>query len=398
MLWIWLKRLLFSSNHFIKLETVISLLGLVLAVICITVTLIIMSSYEETLKTTLVTRTGHIVLLNRGGVTSSVKDLKNVIQPFSDKIKAFVPFISMEALALSEGETSGVLVEGVPLNYAQSVMNLESRLIEGQFIQKPFTAIVGKELASKLNLKVDSSFYVAVAQKERSSIQPRLQKLSVAGIVDLGRYDFNSRYVAVRLSLAQKLINSKAHEIMGLRILMNSEKDIETLLRSLSNNPDYWVQDWKSINKNLFFAIQKEKTIIFFILIVLIIVASFNISNQFSLQVIKRFQDIGILKAMGASRSLIVQLFLIQVVILSFIGILLGFLLAIGLCYILLIYNVWGWLIPANIYELNQIVLKLNWRDFAMVFVFTMAICLLSVWMPVRKAIKLLPYEGLRFD
>ena len=395
MIGVWLKRLTFS-NHFIKFETLTSLLGLTLAVMCVTVTLIIMSSYEATLKTTIVTRTGHVILMHRGGQTSSIQEFEDAIKPFSNHIKSSTPFTSIEALSLSEGETAGVLVEGISLSNTPFVMNLESRIIKGEFIQKSDSALVGKQLASKLNLKINSPFYLAVS--EPSNLRPRMKKLFVSGIVDLGRYDFNSRYIAVDLPLAQKLRNSSPNQIMGLRILMHSEKYIEHFLQQFVNHSKYWVQDWRFINQNLFFAIQKEKSIIFFILLVLIVAASFNISNQFSIQVMRRFQDIGILKVMGASSSLVVQLFLIQVLILSMIGIALGFLFAIGICYGLLAYDVWGWLIPSQVYELNQIILKLNPKDFIMVFVFTVMICLLSVWIPVRKATRLLPYEGLRFD
>ena len=392
MLKIWLKRLLFSPRHLLKLEAVISLLGLTLAVACVSVTLIIMSSYEATLKNTLISRTGHLTLFNRGSAIS-VLELEKDISSFSDQMKATAPFVSMEALALSSGETAGVLVEGLPTT--QKVLDLESQLIEGSFTKKRTSAVLGKDLASKLKLKIGSSFYVAIPQ-DRSS--PRLQKLFVSGILDLGRYDFNSRYIVVPISLARKLLDLRVQEVTGVRILMNAEKDVQPLVSKLKNNSNYLVKDWKSINKNLFFAIKKEKTIIFFILLILIISASFNISNQFSLQVMKRFQDIGILKAMGAPKSIIVQLFLSQAIILSLLGLLLGFSLAVGFCYALTTYNIWGWFIPSNIYELNHIILKLNWTDFIFISIATIIICLLSVWLPIKKATRLVPYEGLRFN
>ena len=392
MLKVWLKRLLLSPRHFLKLEAVISLLGLTLAVMCVTITLIIMSSYEATLKNTLISRTGHLVLFNRGKTVSSL-ELEKKIQSFSDQVKASSTFVSMEALALSLGETAGVLVEGLPLS--QSVLDFQSQLIDGQLIKNPYSASLGKDLASKLKLKVGSSFYIAVPQEGSS---PRLQKLSVSGILDLGRYDFNSRYITISLPLAQKILDLKNKEVTGIRVLMNSEKDIQPLVSQLASHTNYEVRDWKSINKNLFFAIKKEKTIIFFILLILIISASFNISNQFSLQVMKRFKDIGILKAMGTSKSTIAQLFLSQAIVLGFLGLILGFSLAIGLCYYLTSYNVWGSFIPSNIYELNHIILKLNILDFILISIFTMVICLLSVWLPIKKAVRLIPYEGLRFD
>ena len=106
-LFIWLKRLFFKNLF--QVENIVSLLGLSLAVLCLTVTMIVMSSYETTLKESLIAHTGHIHLIKKEGHKADFKEIKPYIQT-----ARVLPFISMTALALSEGELSGVLIEGLP--------------------------------------------------------------------------------------------------------------------------------------------------------------------------------------------------------------------------------------------------------------------------------------------
>ena len=286
-------------------------------------------------------------------------------------------------------------------------MKLKDRLTEGVFIKSSPTssqafsptssqAVVGRTLAQNLNLKVDSSFYLAVPSPGRL---PQLKKLKVSGIVDLGRHDFNSRYTAVSLQSAKNLLGASG--LTGFRLLLDKEKKIKPVLQKLKTalSDSYWIRDWKFIHQNLFTAIQMEKVMIFIVLLILVVAAGFNMSNQMLLYVLKRFHDIGILKAMGARPAVIAQVFLIRTAMMSFLGIFLGFAAALLLCYGLFgFYNVWGSLIPADVYELNEIVLDFRGVDFLSVFIFSAFICLLSSWIPIRKALKLSPCEGLRFN
>lgn len=388
-LFIWLKRL--SLKNLFHMENAISLLGLTLAVMCLAITMTVMSSYETTLRKSLIAHTGHINLIRVDGKKASFSDIK----PYVEGMKV-LPFISAEALALSDGELSGVLIEGLPLDRVDQVLNLKGRVIEGSFMEKPFQAVVGKKLAHRFNLKINSSFYLAVPNKAHL---PQLKKLQMSGIADLGQYNFNSRYIAVSLKSAKELLNTS--QLTGFRLLLDSEKQLPARLKKLREHlsSSYLVQDWKYIHKNLFEAIQMEKAIIFIVLLILIIAAGFNMSNQMLLQVLKRFHDIGILKTMGARPIVIVQMFLIRTVVVSLLGIMLGFLTAVVVCYGLFgFYNIWGYLIPSDVYQLNQIILDFRWWDFLSIFVFSTLICLLSSWIPIRKALKLSPCEGLRFN
>ena len=398
MIFLWLKRFVLTSHHIFKFETWVSLMSLVLGVACLVVTMTVMSSYETTLKGTLIDHTGHLIVMNKKKAYPA-DELKKKIKPLLSEPYQSTPFVSLEALALHQGVLRGIVLEGIDLKSVKQVLNLNRQLVQGHFIEKPNEILIGKELAHQLGLKTGSSFFISYTQiLNKEEWRPQLKSFFVKGVLDLGRYDFNSRYVMGALPAVQQLKKWK-NKVTGLRLRFSSP---EIMLQEKRTHlkkklgPKFWVQDWKGIHQNLFKAIQMEKTLIFFVLLVLILSAGFNVSNQMFLDVLKRFRDIGILKTMGAGPFLIAKLFLVQGCIVGLIGISIGFLLGGAICWILFgFYGIWGRIIPSEIYKLNQIVLDFRWGDFLSIFVFSFLVCLLSTWIPIRKALRLTPKEGL---
>ena len=400
MLGIWLKRLLFSSKNILKLKTFLSFAGLALGVSCLVVTMTVMSSYETTLKKTLIDYTGHILLAQKDRGVQEQTLLKK-LQPYRDQFESYTPYVSVEALAVADGALSGIFLEG--MDQEHHISHLKERLIEGDFFNQPDQAVVGRELAHHLNLQTGSSFSIVVSHSDsfkKNIWQTRLKNFTVSGIVDLGRHDFNSRYVVVSLPELQQLLGME-HLISGLKIRLKEDKIQQNLIKNLKEKlgSRFIVQDWRSINENLFTAIEMEKFIIFFVLLVLIVAAGFNISNQLFIDVLRRFRDIGILRAMGAGSAIIVQLFFIQCLIISVIGTLIGFIFGLLISYGLFVfYDVWGALAPSDIYKINKIVLDFRLMDFVMIFIFSISISLLGSLIPIKKALSLSPKEGLGYE
>lgn len=401
MIWIWIRRFFFSKRR-IKFKVLLSLSSLILGVASLTITMIVMSSYQTTLKKTLVDSTGHLVLVKR--VEDSPKNILNKILPLLKGETYHSAFISKEVLALSKsGQLSGVLLQGLDQNSIDRVLLLKSKIIKGAFFKKHNEVIIGMGLAHRLDLKVGSSLSVVVPKlgsKSSERSRPVVKKFQVSGIVDLGRYDFNSRYISIPLSSAQSLLGF-TNQVQGFRFRFHDDKHSHVNIEQISQQlgPGYIVRDWRSMNQNLFAAIQMEKVIIFIILLILIVAAAFNISNQFFIDVLRRFRDIGIMKSMGATPSFIIRIFSVECLIISVTGTLLGLLLGVGLVYGLFSYfDFWKMLIPADVYKLNQIIVEIQPFDLLMIFVSSIVICLLSFLIPIKKILKLSPKEGLDYE
>ena len=379
-----------------------SLIGLILAAACISVTMTVMSSYETTLKQTLINRTGHLIITSRNKKTSE-KFLLKKISPHLPSLKASTPFLQAPALALSNGELSGILLEGIDKKTFPSVIPLQEHIIKGRLFKKENEIIIGKELARKLKLKTGSTLSIALPEEEGQGF-PLIKNFFVSGILDLGHFDFNARLAAAPLASVQKLTQAPGQitgQITGLRLRMTkdslSREEMNQLKQKLS--PRFQAADWKSVNQNLFRAIEMEKTIIFFILLILVVAASFNISNHLFIDVLRRFRDIGILKAMGAGPWIITQLFLIQSLIITTLGAGAGLLLGALISTILFgFYNTWGALAPSDVYKLGQIILDFRLMDFVIIFCFSIFICFMGALIPIRKALSLPPREGLSYE
>lgn len=395
MLILWLKRSFFSAKRFFKFKVFISLLGLILGVASLSITMIVMSSYEATLKQTFIQSTGHLSISKKIG--EHPRSLLEKVLPLMPQEVRYTPFISKEVLALSEdGKTAGALLEGLDPHSMNSVVNLSAQLVEGRMFMKKDEIVIGKELATNLNLKLGSVLSIVFPNQDSSA--PIIQRWKVAGILDLGHYDLNSRYIVTTLKIIQPILNL-GDRVQGFRFFFPqkvSSKLLHTITQSLP--PDYRWSDWKSIYKNLLSAIQMEKAIIFIILLILIVAAAFNVANQFFIDILRRFKDIGILKSIGGSPSLIFRLFVTESLAISITGTLLGLTLGASLIKSLVYFDLWKMWIPADVYKLNQIVIDIRFLDFLVIFIATVIICLLSSLIPIRRVLLLSPKEGLEHE
>lgn len=403
---LWFKRFFFSHHRFIRFTPLVSILSLVLASASLALALSVYSGYETTLRQTIVDITGDIMItyLPATTLSRSIKEdkLLNKLAWMKDRIVSYVPFLSMKSLVVYKGQLSGALLEGLPSGEQLQKLKLQNRLVDGSLqLNDSSAAVIGRGLAKKWRLKVGDRFHLVVPKVEGSGRPRSLSRdLYVEGILDLGFYEFNSRLVVVNIQTVQNLVGY-AGGISGVRLLVDQPDQTgilrQELMRKLGSS--YRVDDWKHIIKgvheNYLQAIRREKFLIFFILMVLIVAGAFNVSSHLSISVLNQVRDISILKVMGASRQLIFYLFLLQGFLISFIGTVMG----IGLGWLLAkifvwIQSVWP-LIPSDVYKVNVIITDMRLWDMCLVLLCSQCICLLACVLPAYRAVKLSIREGL---
>jgi lipoprotein-releasing system permease protein len=160
----------------------------------------------------------------------------------------------------------------------------------------------------------------------------------------------------------------------------------------------YWTRDWQQLNQNLLEAVQLEKVVIFFVVLVMVVAACFNISSTLFVTVLRRYSDISILRTMGATRGFILRLFSIQGMLVGLVGAIAGLLLGALLCWgFSILENQFG-LLPGEIYKLSQFSPELRWFDLLSIFVVAFLICFISTLAPARRGAKLEAVEGLRYE
>ena len=397
----WLNRFFLSKHRFIRFTPLISMISLTLAVASLALAMSVYSGYEQTVKNSIVDMTGHLVLTARNGKTTK-NHLLQKIKSEESKIKSHTAFLSLNALLVSEGKLTGVIMEGLENNSIQKTLNLQSRLTSGRFnLEEKYSALTGTETAKRFRLKPGSSFYVVLPNvDEIGGFQTQHKSFYTTGVLDFGFYDFNSRYIITSLKTVQSL-SKDSNLISGLRLKLKNPAEAEELKSLLVQllGLDYKVSHWQNIIKNFhssyFHAVQREKLLIFFILMILIIAGAFNVSSHISISVLNQFREISILKVLGGGNTFIFNLFLIQGLFISLagagLGLALGWLLSQGLIFLQKIIPI----LPQEVYKVNMIIAELRFSDIALIFICSQVICLLSCLLPCWRALKISLREGL---
>ncbi len=389
-----------------RLTSSLGILGLSLGVASLFVSMAVISGYETTLKTSLIDMVGHVLVVKRGSSEKKIDNLIEDLSPFMSSIKEYSPFLWLEGLLVHNGKLNGILIEGVDPETVQNVLNFESRVIQGRvdfgFEDKIIKVLVGKGLSQKFNLKINDVFKVAIPTGQdiySSDVRPKIVKLKLSGVLELGRYDYNQRFIMMDLQSAQSILN-KPGRISGVRTLLNDENladDVSFKINTDLGDP-YYAKSWMDHERNMFDAVKLEKRVIFFVLLVIVIAACFNVSSTIYVSVLKKMKDISILQAMGLKKSDVRHIFCLQGLYIGVLGSLFGIVLGLIFCGGFLWIQTHFSILPAEAYKLDFIYLDLRVGDLFWVIMASLLICLCSALIPAAKGANINIVEGVRYE
>jgi lipoprotein-releasing system permease protein len=401
---LWLTSRLLLRGRVLNLTTFLSFLGIVLGVGTLVVTMAVISGVETLMRTAVIDVSGHLMLSKQGGEVAPQQSLIPKVKEILPDAKAISPFVRLEAVIAKNGRVQGVIVEGLDTSTVDTVLNLKSRIIEGEYNVNPHQGqdqiLIGKELAKNYQLKVGDELSLVVPRPPKTdstSFQPTRSSFRISGVLDLGKYEYNERTVVVNDLAAQNLAGI-GNVYSGVRILLN---DIEgtrdagmALVKKLDGS--YWVRDWFEANYNFFSAVANEKRVIFFVILFMVLVASFNVSSTLFVGVLRRYRDVSLLKTMGTKSGFLVRMFVLQGMVLAFIGTIVGLILGVGVAKWVSVARLVD--IPADVYKFDHLPVEFRFEDIAAVLVCTFLVCFLSTLIPAWRGAALSPIEGLRYE
>lgn len=368
------------------------------------VAMAVISGFESTLKEAIIDVRGHLVIFKQGRSIEKPKLFEKKLRDIVPEIKASIPFVMVEAVAAHKGRLQGVVIQGVDAESAGLHLGIKKRLIEGEFKftkeNEVMGMVVGKGFARTFNLKVGDEFRLVLPMANDLNpvdFKRKMGKFKVAGIVDLGKHQYNERYLITDLKLAQEFA-MLGDKYLGLMVKIQRPELARSYGLKLSSElgARYWVQDWE--DDNLFEAVKVEKPILFLVLLIMVVVAALNISSTLFINVVQRYSDIGLMKAIGATPKWIMKVFYSQGLLIGILGNFLGFVLGLVFCGIFIFLQKTLGVIDGSVYNVDGIAVQIRGFDVLMIFGFTMFICFLSTLAPAWKGAELKPVEGLRYE
>ncbi len=399
-------RFVASGRRLLNLPSMMALIGMALGVASLTVAMAVVSGYESTLKTSIIDVFGHIMLIKRGDKSETVEKLAMAIKDAAPDAETYTPFVNLEGMIVGGGKLAGVLIQGVDPKSVEKVLQIRDRVIQGQFSfdrEKGIPrAMAGKALVKRFGLRLGQPFKVVLpspSKTDSTGFSPKVQTYVLGGVLDLGKAEYDERTIMTDLRSAQELAGI-GENFTGIRIkLRDADRATDASVKiARALGPQYWLMDWTEVNRNLFEAVKIERIAIFFVILIMVIAASFNIASNLFVSVLQKYSNISILRAMGFAKKDVARVFMFQGLFFGIIGTVAGLLLGLLLSAVFVIAQKYVVLMPVEAYKLDKIGVLLRPLDIIMIIIASILVCLISTLVPARRGANLDPVEGLRYE
>jgi lipoprotein-releasing system permease protein len=404
--WLVAKRYLRSPNRpaVLRLVTFLASAGVAAGVMTLVIALSMNTGFREAIRNRLLSVTAHVNLkpVNPEGI----RDYRALMSRLSTApgVKSIVPAV-YETVLLSIGPRArGVVLKGVDPGMETRVDGALRHLASGSANLSPDSngvpaLIVGRLMAEDLNISVGDYLTLTSPQGNLTpfGMVPRSRRFRVTGIFDSGFYDYDANWAFVTLQSAQELAGvGDVASLLEVRVkdLDEAQSVANELVRRAG--PGFISSTWMQENRALFRALSLEKLVTALFIGLITFVAGLNILVVLTMTVSDRARDIAVLMAVGARRRQIRAIFILQGLVVSIIGTLIGLVAGYGIAWIA---NRWR-LIPLNpeVYAVPYVPFHANGFDALWIAAAALAISVAATILPARSASRILPVDILRFE
>ncbi len=406
-------------NRTISLNTVVSIAGITLGVAALIGTVGIMTGFKEDIQAKILGTTAHIIVQDR------IKDGMSDYDPVTKQVAtvpgvvAATPFVLKQVLLTTQSGVQGIVIRGIDPQREGTVTELAKNLSTGQLadLSRPVKVkqspiddptspavetekpgiILGKELALRLGVFVGDTVNVVSPVGPISAIGmvPKIRTFALVALFQSGMFEYDSSLAYIDLAEAQKFFNM-GQTVTGIEIKVTDVFRAAETARSVEQSLGfaYGARDWMQMNRNLFSALKLEKTMMFLLLVLITIVASFNIVSTLTMIVTEKQKEIAILKAMGATRKSIRRIFMLNGLIIGLSGTAIG--IPLGYAFLWLIQTFWTF--DPTVYYISRIPVHVQAMDVFLVAGSAIVISFAATVYPSLQAAKLEPVAALRYE
>ncbi len=416
-------RYLRPKRTYVSIITLISIIGVMLGVAVLIIVISVMSGFDKQLREKILGFNAHLRITSAHSTLRNYPPIASMVAT-NNQVKGVAPFIVGPVLMETQpdsgsSQVAAPYIRGIDPIAEATVSILPTSIIAGHYDVSGKGILVGSELAQMLKLEVND--VVAIhsprnLQKMRDSNRKNKNQDNredlflpddyvVRGIFDVGYFEYNSSVILCSLANAQDLydLNDSVHGLLVMLKDPYSANAVRDELEPLLGR-NFTIKTWNEENSSILNALIVEKNVMFYILFFIMIVAAFGITSALITFVVQKTREIGLLKALGATRLQILWLFLSQSILVGVLGVLAGF----GLGMLALTYRnqflhvmnrVTGFeLFPASVYNFQELPALIMPRDIAVICGVSLLFCIVAGLLPAWNASRMHPVEALRHE
>lgn len=398
------------QEGFVSVIAGFSFLGIALGVATLVIVMAVMNGFREELLTRIVGMRGHIMVHGTQGELTNYSKLVDSIRSHPKVTSAFA-VIERQAILTFHGQARGIAVQGIEPTDLKDRPLIADHLKSGSFENWQENGIfIGRRLADQLYIQTGDRVTLMSPNGQMTAFGavPLQKTFTVQGVFEVGMHEYDKTVVFMPILTAQKFFKL-TDAISDIEIFTNNiqeagaiRAELDDTLMKLPPDQPLRVIDWQHSSSSYFQAVETERSVMFLILTLIIVIAAFNIISSLIMLVKDKTRDIAILRTMGATRSQIVCIFMSIGISIGLLGTLIG--IGMGIAFALNIESIRQFLqtlsgtelFQAEIYFLSQLPAKVIWGEVGQVAMMSLGLSFLATIFPAWKAAKLDPVEALR--